>query len=681
MSGAAQTIRLRRPQTDNATPKPKKQDRHSGILQDQLRRSDRPPWSPSFSLAFRTILLIRVLGAMYSNIDDCDEVFNFWEPLHYFDKGYGFQTWEVSPRYAIRSWTYVLLHLLPTRLASFVAENDKRPSFFAVRIFLAVISTFSEVILYRQVYEKVNQRVGRYLFFMLAFSAGMWNASTAFLPSSFAMYTSSVAFAYSIAPSSVKGHRKTIVSTIMFATGAIVGWPFALALAIPFVLEELFIFGADTVPSASYGHWISTRWKRLFGTGVLASFIFIPVVAIDSFAYGKLSVVPWNIVRYNVFSDRGPNLYGTEPWNFYILNLLLNFNVLAPFALLSLPALAITYGIDRKRLGSVKRSKEESSPFTLLGLRLAPFYLWLSILSKQEHKEERFMFPAYPMLCFNAAITVYLIRGWLETVFIKLTKSPYRASHTSIFRSFTSSAVCCSVLLSVSRILALWNYYHAPMTLMYALESQEIPTLLNDTGLLPTPLPPLGAPINKKVQQPRIDLSPVKELDLTLCIGKEWYRFPGHYLVPTGVNVEFIKSEFDGLLPGHFRESVNDTLGLWPRPETRYIPKDMNDVNREEPSHYVPVSGCDYLMDLDFPSHPSSSPLEPRYSALIDVWEKTYCRPFLDARHSFLLSRALWMPGEKWSQLNSWGEICLLKNKALVDGKVQDVRERRGNRK
>ncbi len=122
-------------------------------------------------------------------------VFNFWEPLHYFDKGYGFQTWEVSPKYAIRSWTYVLLHLLPTRLASFIAENDKvswtfnpnlkslihtsqRPSFFAVRIFLAVISTFSEVILYRQVYEKVNQRVGRYLFFMLAFSAGMWNAST-----------------------------------------------------------------------------------------------------------------------------------------------------------------------------------------------------------------------------------------------------------------------------------------------------------------------------------------------------------------------------------------------------------------------------------------------------------------------------------------------------------------------
>lgn len=50
--------------------------------------------------------------------------------------------------------------------------------FFAVRIFLAIISVVAEAKLYRAVYEKINERVGRYLFFMLLFSAGMWNAST-----------------------------------------------------------------------------------------------------------------------------------------------------------------------------------------------------------------------------------------------------------------------------------------------------------------------------------------------------------------------------------------------------------------------------------------------------------------------------------------------------------------------
>lgn len=65
-----------------------------------------------------------------------------------------------------------------------------------------------------------------------------------------------------------------------------------------------------------------------------------------------------------------------------------------------------------------------------------PFYIWLGILSLQAHKEERFMFPAYPMLCFNAAVALYLVRGWLEVSYIKTTSSPYRVS---IPRTFSST--------------------------------------------------------------------------------------------------------------------------------------------------------------------------------------------------------------------------------------------------
>jgi alpha-1,2-mannosyltransferase len=148
--------------------------------------------------------------------------------------------------------------------------------------------------------------------------------------------------------------------------------------------------------------------------------------------------VPWNIIRYNIFggSERGPDLYGTSPWNFYLLNLILNFNVLVPLALLSLPALAITYFVDHKRLGIVKPSPDQSSPFTVLALRLAPVYLWLGILTSQAHKEERFMFPAYPLICFNAAVSVYLMRGWIEAAFVSLTKSPYRVSPSPYFEVF-----------------------------------------------------------------------------------------------------------------------------------------------------------------------------------------------------------------------------------------------------
>jgi len=164
----------------------------------------------------------------------------------------------------------------------------------------------------------------------------------------------------------------------------------------------------------------------------LLTFFQIPVIGVDTAAYGKLAVVPWNIVKYNIFSgesSRGPDLYGTEAWYFYILNLVLNFNVVLPLALIALPALAVTYTIDRRRLGNASPGPDESSPFTLLAIRLAPMYLWLAIFTIQPHKEERFMFPIYPLICFNGAVSVYLIRGWAEVAFIKVTKSPYQASH------------------------------------------------------------------------------------------------------------------------------------------------------------------------------------------------------------------------------------------------------------
>jgi len=184
-------------------------------------------------------------------------------------------------------------------MAIIVEFGAQRPAFFAVRISLALVSSFCEAKLYRTVVEKVNERVGRYLFFMLLCSAGMWNASTgwffplpsssyhplilinpptpptAFLPSTFAMYTSTLAFTHALSPASLTNNKRTLLSTLLYATGAIVGWPFALALAIPFVFEELSVLGGDRVSLEEKERWIVARWKRILGAGVLASLIFV----------------------------------------------------------------------------------------------------------------------------------------------------------------------------------------------------------------------------------------------------------------------------------------------------------------------------------------------------------------------------------------------------------------------
>lgn len=104
-------------------------------------------------------------------------VFNFYEPLHYFMHNAGFQTWEQSPEFAVRSWAYVLLHWPLAFLGPRLLSLGKRQQFFALRIFLGAICSVCEARFMRAVVEAVNERVGRYVFFAMLFSAGMWSAS------------------------------------------------------------------------------------------------------------------------------------------------------------------------------------------------------------------------------------------------------------------------------------------------------------------------------------------------------------------------------------------------------------------------------------------------------------------------------------------------------------------------
>ena len=53
------------------------------------------------------------------------------------------------------------------------------------------------------------------------------------------------------------------------------GWPFALALALPFVFEELFIYGTDLVAPEVKISWMVRRWTRLFMAGLAALLIFV----------------------------------------------------------------------------------------------------------------------------------------------------------------------------------------------------------------------------------------------------------------------------------------------------------------------------------------------------------------------------------------------------------------------
>lgn len=89
------------------------------------------------------------------------------------------------------------------------------------------------------------------------------------------MYTTTLAFSYVLAPTSVQNNRRTLLATVAFAAGAFIGWPFALVLALPYVFEELFLHGVDRVTPEMQWSWTILRWKRLSTSALAASLIIV----------------------------------------------------------------------------------------------------------------------------------------------------------------------------------------------------------------------------------------------------------------------------------------------------------------------------------------------------------------------------------------------------------------------
>lgn len=159
----------------------------------------------------------------------------------------------------------------------------------------------------------------------------------------------------------------------------------------------------------------------------------MPLISVDSYYYGKLVVAPLNAVLYNVFnSHAGPELYGVESFPFYLINLMLNFNLVLVASLFSLPMLILS-----KIFMTTRKHKMLESTHWICVISML---LWLVIFSIQPHKEERFMYPIYPLICASAALTIKLIEQ-----FVVGTRRPYSSP---VFKVIVY--ICCLAFLSFS---------------------------------------------------------------------------------------------------------------------------------------------------------------------------------------------------------------------------------------
>lgn len=236
------------------------------------------------------------------------------------------------------------------------------------------------------------------------------------------------------------------------------------------------------------------------------------------------------------------------------------------------------------------------------------------------------MYPIYPFVASNAAISINVIVLALTS---KTEKPSKPASPFSIKTLSIASLLVPAVILGVLRIAGLTTAYNAPLRIY-----KGIPQHFDQAGNI---------------------------VITNVCIGKEWYRFPSSYHLPSGARLKFIKSEFSGLLPGEFFESKTWTQDLFPGAHIE--PPGMNDENLEDLGKYISPDQCDYLVDSVFDSSQASS-LEPHYAEDKHNWQVQECLPFLDAAQTGILGRLFWIPNTDLIPTRfrrKWGQYCLLK--------------------
>ena len=512
---------------------------------------------------FISLVLSRVLiQPFYSLVSDCDETFNFWEPLNFLLRNFGKETWEYSPEYSLRSWAFLLPFYAILYPLNKFTSLESIWNFYVTRMALGIFSVILEWKLYRQITRSLSISVARMWLFFQIFNPGYFHASVELLPSAFDMllYLGSIKYTIKYL-STAKNSSFRACLTYNFIAG-ILGWPFVFILSVPVCVHYLFT------------HAPIVTVRTTFDCILIFFLVTTVIIGIDSILYGKFALVSWNIFFYNVFNaseKAGPNIFGTEPWYYYFQNFLLNF----PLPVLLCSLLGIFCG-------------------TLLWPLWMSYVAWFVVFTLQPHKEERFMYPIYGLVTLSAAIG-----------FVKILNLARRLSFALAF--FTRVITMLLVVIQAAmRIMSLVHNFTAPLNVYTYLWHLEPPT----TG----------------------------EGHVQVCTGREWYHFPSSFHLPEGYRLAFIRSGFDGLLPGDFLESEGWLEGI------RNIPSGMNNLNLFDQEKLRDLDECSFVVDIADMAASPEDVFDPFVELDKGSWRVVHCEKFIDSKNSRILGRSFYVP-------------------------------------
>lgn len=537
---------------------------------------------------YLALLATRLHAAFYAIIPDCDEVYNYWEPLNFLTRFFGKQTWEYSPEFAIRSYAYLCqfsIFIYPIKLSKFFFNiyNINLPSytlFYLIRIILALSFTFSEIKLSKNL-KFLNKKIQNWFLLAQILSPGMYQASISILPNSYSLllgilasnfiinYFNALNFAKSIDnelfnleikinkinenDSEMKNllPRTNIllnlyrISTplitkyftavvLLYSISGLCGWPFSMILILPFLIFS-YSYTINYIPiSILKNDYSKLRILLAYTLIGIFSLFFISffISQFDYLFYKKTVFFSFNIINYNIFnSNAGPNLFGTESWDYYIKNLFLNYHIFFLIATLNFLTIPTIYQLTLYKF---------------------PLLIWFAIFFYQPHKEERFLYPIYHLISISFAQFMSC-----ETF-----------NYNKLFKLFKLILNILTILLTsllfLSRVNNLNSNYSAPLKIFKYLS----------------------------------DSTTLSNLPENICLGREWYHYPSSFFLNNNQRLKFTKSNFNGMLPNDFIEPIiNNFEGLVN--STSKISNDFNNLNIFNPNSIINPNDCNYFIDID----------------------------------------------------------------------------------
>jgi alpha-1,2-mannosyltransferase len=234
----------------------------------------------SFHIYFAVFIVYNMMGVFINHIDDTDETYGYWEPLHYLLYGKGMQTWEYSPDYALRSYAFIFpVYLLSLQCKMF--GFNKIQTFYAIRILFGVFTAYAEASFVKVLETTLSSpSVARITLIFLLTSPGVLFASTAYLPSAVAMSFLMLSYANWL------GNEYNFA--IFWGSVAVLwtGWPFVGLLFAPIGIHMIWCESKQKRTSRLPPSFFITK---LFISGfMIVAIVLIPSMSIDYHYYRKL---------------------------------------------------------------------------------------------------------------------------------------------------------------------------------------------------------------------------------------------------------------------------------------------------------------------------------------------------------------------------------------------------------